>query len=324
MKTDGSIATLKKAWTRLGLLPRDVDLEKAYADQYSEEPAGYYDDDSRKLRIVVRAQLRTELAEIVGLFRRRDPLYGEPLAHEIAHALQDQHWHLAGMRRGKNEDERLARRALVEGDASKVGFHYGALFFSSFANFSEYLEHRIDVINAGDPTPRYLQGTFQFPYVYGSLFVEKLWQAGGWTRVNAAWRDPPRSTEQVLHPEKYLAMPRDEPREVPQELPAPKGWKRIYSMALGELGTRELVGREAALGWGGDHAEVWEDESGRLAMAWATAWDDEVAAIRFEAAYRQLAGAPGEPIVIARTGTRVAILRGVDAPDAIAYALQPE
>jgi hypothetical protein len=321
MKTDGSIATWQKAWTRLGLLDADVDLAQAYTDLYGDEPAGYYDDESRKMRIVVRERLRTEVGEIVGLVRRRDPIYGEALAHEVAHALQDQRWQLRTMHRGANEDERLARRALVEGDASKVGFHYGALFFSSFASFSEYLERRIDALNAGDKTPRHLRDTFQFPYVYGSLFVEKLWQAGGWARVNAAWDDPPRSTEQILHPEKYLATPRDEPRAVATELPAPEGWKRIYSMTLGELGTRELVGREAALGWGGDHAEVWEDGKGRLAMAWATVWDDEAAATRFENEYRRRAGHAGEPTTITRKVTRVAIVRGVEAPAAIERAL---
>jgi hypothetical protein len=319
MKTDGSIATFRKAWTRLGLLDPSVDLAQAYTDLYADEPAGYYDDESRKMRIVVRERLRTEVSEIVGLIRRRDPIYGEPLAHEVAHALQDQKWQLARMHRAKSEDERLARRALVEGDASKVGFHYGALFFSSFASFSEYLERRIDAVNAGDKTPPHLRTTFQFPYIYGSLFVEKLWQAGGWARVNAAWDDPPRSTEQVLHPEKYFAH--DEPKPVPAELPMPDGWKRIYSTTLGELGARELVGREAAMGWGGDHAEVWEDDKGHLAMAWATVWDDETAATRFEAEYRRRTGSPNEPIAIVRKGMRVAIIRGVDAPSTIDGAL---
>src|SRR5262245_2498769 len=100
MKTDGSIATWQKAWTRLGLLDRDVDLAQAYTDLYGDEPAGYYDDESRKMRIVVRERLRTEVGEVVGLIRRRDPIYGEALAHEVAHALQDQRWQLRTMHRG--------------------------------------------------------------------------------------------------------------------------------------------------------------------------------------------------------------------------------
>ncbi|HJZ87030.1 MAG TPA: hypothetical protein VKN99_17780 [Polyangia bacterium] len=323
LKASGQLETWRKAWSRLGLLAADVDLERAYADLYSDEPAGYYDSETRRMRIVVKDRVRTEVMEVVGLLRRRDPIYGEALAHETVHALQDQKWHLTALEHAQQDDERLARRALVEGDASKVGFAYGALFFSSFESFSEFVAARIDTVNAGDTTPPWLRDNFQFPYVWGSLFVEKLYARGGWAAVDAAYERPPRSSEQILHPEKYLGPAPDPPRPVPIELPRPDGWKRIYSTTLGELGTRALVGRAAALGWGGDHAEVWEDGAGRLALAWATVWDDEAAAARFEAAYREHAGRVSEPFAMVRRGQRLAIVRGVEAAATVEAALTP-
>jgi hypothetical protein len=318
MKNDGSLETYRKAWIRLELLAPEVDLARAYADLYSGEPLGYYDDQSRRMRIVVKERVRTEVTEIVGLARRRDPVYGEVLAHETTHALQDQRWHLTQFQRASQEDARLARRALVEGDASKVGFAYGALFFQSFRSFSEYVAGRIDALNAGDRTPAWLREQFQFPYVYGGMFVERLHERGGFAAVDAAYADPPASTEQILHPAKYLATPRDVPLPVAGDLLPPAGWKRLYGTTLGELGLRVLVGRVAAQDWGGDHAEVWEGERGELALAWATVWDDEAAAARFEAAYRAHAGAVTEPFLLSRQGLRVAVVRGIGGEAAAA------
>jgi hypothetical protein len=311
MKVDGTLALWRKAWTRLGLLSPADDLERALADLYGEEPLGWYDDQARRLRVVVADRIRTEVTELYGLIRRRDPVYGEALAHEAVHALCDQRFHLAELLRTRDEDTRLARRALVEGDATKAGYEYAGFGSADFAAHAQHLSARRDTLDAGDRSPRWLRETFRFPYLDGALFVARLHARGGWAAVDAAYADPPRSSEQILHPEKYLDKPRDDPRPVPERLAPPTGWRSIYSLTLGELGVDVLLGRGAGLGWGGDHAEVWEDEHGDLGMVWATVWDDEAAAARFAAAYRARVGGGGEPLAIERRGMRVGVVRGL-------------
>ena len=318
----GAIERQRKAWVRIGLVDPDTNLERAYAEQYSEMPGGYY--DSGALKLVTREVIRSEVTEIVAAVRGRDPLYGEGVAHELAHALQDQYFDIdAFTAAAPDEDARTARRALVEGDASKVGYAYGALFGSDFGAYVAWVERRLPAINADDPTPLYMRETFQFPYVYGARFVEVLWKKGGFARVDAAFRDPPASTEEVLHPEKYLAAARDKPVAIsPSDCAAALGaeWKRVYSQPLGELGvwawwTRLLgdgkAARRAAEGWGGDRAEVYEHGAGgETAMLWRSAWDSESEAREAEAALAKVPTATTGPRRVERRGVRVAMVTG--------------
>src|SRR5207248_1845820 len=64
-----------------------------------------------------------------------------------------------------------------------------------------------------------------FPYQEGAAFVTQLYQNGGWNTVDAAFKNPPRSTEQVLHPAHYFSG--DAPKRI--QLPALRlnGWHSI-------------------------------------------------------------------------------------------------
>jgi hypothetical protein len=111
------------------------------------------------------------------------------------------------------------------------------------------------------------------PYLAGRDFIRALHGQGGWPAVRKAWDDPPRSTEQVLHPEKYMA--REEPRRVSGRS-APAGGRLIQEGVLGEALTRTLLGEgsdAAAAGWGGDLYQVW-DVGGRTLVVWRTEWDN--------------------------------------------------
>src|SRR6185503_12973069 len=145
------------------------------------------------------------------------------------------------------------------------------------------------------PGPRYLREELRFPYVEGGLFVEHLFRHGGWRAVDAAYRRPPVSTEQILHPERY---PGDAPlslRIATQIAPGPRA-RRIYDDVLGERGIRAMLRQQGlperdaadvAAGWDGDRACVWDDE-GRLSLAWTTAWDTPADARAFADRYRAL------------------------------------
>jgi hypothetical protein len=140
--------------------------------------------------------------------------------------------------------------------------------------------------STGPDLPPFLQAQLLFPYTGGMAFVQELVRrAGGrWILVDLADRTrPPDSTEQVLHPEKYLRV--EEPLPVSLGMRLGAGWRRAASGVWGEWATSELVGEEAAAGWGGDRYELWQGPGGDvLAMRWR--WDTHRDAREFAAAAR--------------------------------------
>src|SRR5262249_289792 len=123
------------------------------------------------------------------------------------------------------------------------------------------------------------------PYFAGREFVLALWQNGGWDAVRKAWGKPPRSTEQVLHPAKYLAD--EPPLPVTLGYEPPRG-KLVCGGVVGELLIRSLLGTdatEAAAGWGGDNYRVW-DVDGATLLVWRTRWDSPADAAEFLEAVR--------------------------------------
>jgi hypothetical protein len=186
-----------------------------------------------------------------------------------------------------NQDARLAHVALVEGDATLVGFELGVGGLvaapEDFVSFAR--KHAPDM---GERVPAYMQERFKFPYLDGSNFVLALKKQGGWEAVNRAYQNPPRSTEEILHPEKYFAG--DDPPRLPDlsDL-AVGGHQPVYQDTLGEFGIRILLlgadrkkAARRAAGWGGDRAMVFErKEGGGLLLVWVTDWDTPADAAEF-------------------------------------------
>ncbi len=163
--------------------------------------------------------------------------------------------------------------ALLEGDATMVMERFLMQRLGVPASTAP-----LDLAAAGFATPPLpgvppvLRDHLIVPYLAGRDFVRALHERGGWPAVRKAWSEPPRSTEQVLHPEKYLAG--EEPRRVSGQK-APAGGRLIQEGVLGEALTRTLLGEgsdAAAAGWGGDLYQVW-DVGGRTLVVWRTEWD---------------------------------------------------
>jgi hypothetical protein len=178
-----------------------------------------------------------------------------------------------------------------------------------------------------------------FPYFQGMVFCAKLTNEGGWAAIDDVYRNPPLSTEQIIHPEKYRAKP-DFPMTI--DLAALKpgdGWREVGRNVLGEMQTAILLkkhgGKRAAAGWDGDRYAIFEDAKNRLALVWLSTWDSEDDAREFAHAYvaYQSAkvgdlGKPPKPIpdsvwrnlddrlfVVQRRGRDVAVVEGF-SPDA--------
>lgn len=214
-------------------------------------------------------------------------------AHEFTHAMQDAAFDIGQGREDQAEDDdgALARLALEEGDATLAMFQWG------FQNLAPDELAGIGATPLPDTTgvPQWMIRQLEFPYLAGLTLVSELWASGGWDAVNAAYDDPPASTEQVLHPEKYLNA------EAPMAVPDPDlaeqmgdGWRDVESSTVGEAMLRiwlEEFGVEtddatiAAAGWGGDRLSVASGPDGEWALAWRIAFDAPGQATEFDDAY---------------------------------------
>jgi len=148
------------------------------------------------------------------------------------------------------------------------------------------------VSSAGGPVvgkaPKFLRELLLFPYVEGLGFAYQFRKRHPWSDMSAVYRDPPRSTTQILHPEKYL-----DTRENPIPVVIPDlsrllpGGRLVSDDDLGEfalgavlaLHLGEVDGRRAAVGWRGDRYRIWEDDGGRFVIAYrVVAADAQIAA----------------------------------------------
>lgn len=240
----------------LGLIDARVDLRDASASVFGEQVAGYYDPRSRRLRVVSGASTSGRvLNELV-------------LAHELTHALEDQRLGLDQERLSTNDDRALAYLSLVEGSATDVMYEYGARYFSGEELLGGVLG---SAFQGTGGLPPFVTAQLVFPYQRGLEFVQRLVQVGGgkWALVDAAHRShPPMSSEQILHPDKYLRFEAPERVELDAGTVLGGGWRRVVAGVMGEWETGELLAAggggaaDAAAGWGGDRYELWQRSGG--------------------------------------------------------------
>lgn len=289
-------ATLKK----LGLAPADFQYRAMMVSLLTEQVAGYYEPKTGEFH----------LADWIDLDGQR-PI----MAHELTHALQDQHFNLRRFEHWPkgDSDAELAAHSLIEGDATLAMALYVAsnplralLFLKSMGTMgmsSAELEK----------APRALRETLLFPYQQGTDWNRSLYKQGGWDRVSKAFTELPQSTEQILHPDKYFAHEAPVKVTLPDiatVLNAGRGgtgvapvtraqdaratWKRLDYDVQGEWGFYLLLdeflkspaeSRRAAAGWGGDRFAVYEGPKGEVAIASLSTWDTENDAREFFDAY---------------------------------------
>jgi hypothetical protein len=322
----GELESAQAVDVRLGLLPAGGDLRRALERLYEEEGAGFYDPRTKRLILAERALGAGGVKlGLVGFVTGRD-LVGEFLvAHELTHALQDQHWGLPTKPEpvlDQHGDRELARRALLEGDATLAGFAYltGRPLPPSLIEAVETQLHGVpaELARKYPDVPEIVRTSLAFQYDEGAAFVGRALRNGGWAAVDAAHADPPTSTEQVLHPDRYFVR-RDAPVAVAVRgtggLEA-AGWNPILEDTIGELAIRVLAGRfvppERAVvvadGWGGDRLRAFA-RGGDVAIVWLTAWDSASDATEFADAIREI----HHDARVEERGTRVLVLIGAAA-----------
>lgn len=264
----------------LGLLDAGQDIGELQKNLLTSQVLGFYDDEVRRMVIVSDAGL--------------DALGRITYAHEYTHALQDEAFGLAGLDlEAEGQDDRsLARLALVEGDATVTMFLWALQFAPEV--MAEIQETPIP--DTGE-APQWMVDSLSFPYVAGATFIFQLWTTADPAAVDAVYAQPPASTEQVLHYDKYAAG--EEPIEVPElDLAAAlgDGWSAVESNTIGEaqlgiflryLGASEQVAAATSSGWGGDRLTAARDGDD-VALAWRLAWDRPADATEFADAWTDI------------------------------------
>jgi hypothetical protein len=145
--------------------------------------------------------------------------------------------------------------------------------------------------------PRYIRDSLVFPYDEGPNFITELArsQPGSFKAVNDALADPPQSTEQILHPEKYLADKRDQPITVtlqPLTDTLGAGWTLTDTDTLGEFDLKEMmeingVDDSAAWeGWGGAGYDMYSKGNDALLLM-QSKWDTDKDAVEFDSALNE-------------------------------------
>lgn len=269
----------------LGYIQPGTDIMGLWLDVLGEEVLGFYERDTKTVH-VVSDQARFGPTDIATL------------AHEITHALQDQHWDLkaAYEARRDHNDRTLAFQALVEGDATLLHSLYSLRYLPTAGLGADGSSSSGSALQSA---PLILQRELLFPYEEGVNFLLGHFLEGFWPAVNAVWRDPPESTEQILHPEKYRA------RELPMAIQMPdlaallgSDWRLLDEDTLGELDWQILIeqyvdlptAKQAAAGWGGDRFQLLRRETdGALLFGTRTGWDTEPDAVEFFEAYQRVA-----------------------------------
>lgn len=301
------VAATERLYRGLGLLAEGESLAAITEELLGDQVAGFYRTDTRELYVVSRSGGRVGVEEKV-IF-----------AHEFTHALQDQHFPLEPLTQDAftEGDRALARTALIEGDATLLMSLWSQEHLS-FAELLQLVGMAIGPNQAGlEDVPPFLRESLLFPYEAGLQFVMAIHTGGGWQAVDAAFADPPDSTEQILHPEKY------ETREAPMEVELPaglaarmgSGWRITLEDTLGEfqigawlrITGDATTAADAAAGWGGDRILLLEGPDDAWAIAWETAWETAADAEAFAGAIPPTGGAD-----VTRLGDRVTIVLASD------------
>ncbi len=303
---------MSHAYILLGLVEPGTDLYEVFLQLLQDQVGGYYDPKTEAF-YMISSYNQGMLADII-------------MAHELTHALDDQHYDLDGMQKRVhgNADAEFAMRAVVEGSGTSVmtlymarGVVAGWLDMSEgMDELQEMMEEQAEVLEVAPP---YLVMTLALPYLLGNQLLtrsDSLMVASATTPapkdLDHAFREPPLSSEQVLHFEKYWDP---EKRDDPVRLRLPdfsgelgEGWEKADEDVLGELGCyvltepelpnlastqAQLTARwtnEAASGWDGDLYQYYQGPGGAGLLLWASVWDSPREAAEFAAALEKLAG----------------------------------
>lgn len=302
-----------------GFLKEGQNLRTIREKVLGENVAGFYDE-----RPSVKKLFAISSGESLNLMNQL------VLSHELRHAIQDQQVAIREKLKVQSDydDRRLAALSLLEGDASILMEQYLSSGATSnqpevanlFKIFSQSLSgEEIAAMFAAGPSlrtaPPVVQEQLIAPYFDGRNLAAAVFAKGGFALLNQKLENPPRSMEQVLHPEKYLGSPGSEDEPVEVALPEAGSRKPDFDGTLGEFlirvllraGTEGEAATDAAAGWDGDRYAVLDSGGGSYRLVWRSVWDSEEDAREFRDVLKTYTDArfPGEKLTLTFAGREV-------------------
>ncbi len=254
----------------LGVVPPGTDLKEPMTRLYARQVAGFYDPDEKKFYVVPeRAGEAARGAAGLGPLAER-MMEDALLTHELTHALQDRHLDLSKRLKElrENGDAQMALQAMLEGEATVVMMQ--AVLSQLPAEFRDRLstgsllssmaQMAAGGLEGADGVPEFFVKELLFPYTSGTEWVEKKRVDGGWAALDAAWKRPPRTTAEILHPDRP-ASPRKRIPDAgrPAAAEVPPGTRVLWTDRFGEWMLRTVLETAGAPDPAGLAAE-WQDD----------------------------------------------------------------
>jgi hypothetical protein len=183
-----------------GLVPQDFDLKRSTIDLLTEQAAAFYDYDAKRMFLLQEPSPAEE--------------ENTTLAHELSHALADQHFDLEKFmdESPSNDDENLAHTAVVEGEASWLMIAYelkqaGRPPVPSVEDLKAISSDNDD--SSPDfpvlrQSPLYIRESLLFPYAEGTLFFDAVYRKMGKRAFTHVFRNAPVDSAQIIHPQGYF------------------------------------------------------------------------------------------------------------------------
>jgi hypothetical protein len=300
--TDNQLEADAVAGALTGLYPAGMDLKAQSLKLLKSQVAGFYDPRGKEM-VLVEGGADLGIWNSAAQFMIQRDVAGEMLlAHELTHALQDQNFDLATrLDEVKNDDDRaLALKSVAEGDATIAGFAYaaGRMDDSTPDALADSLKNLPQALAAEAPdTPQGLSAPLLFQYSDGVRFVGEAYRRGGWSAVDALYRNPPQSSHQILHPALYFDGGAPQPRiELAGYERIMSGWKKADDDSYGELLIRVILERNLgkqsnevglAARWTADRMIILQESRG-VNVIWMIAFSDDRTASHFAVVYQTL------------------------------------
>ncbi len=274
-----------------GLVPQGFDLKKSTIDLLTEQAAAFYDYDEKKLFLLEDTSFDSETTT---------------LAHELSHALADQHFDLAKFMEEtpSNDDENLAHTAVVEGQASWLMIAYGLKqagqapvptpeMLNSVVDSSETSMAEYPVLKG---SPLYIQQSLLFPYTEGTLFFDAVYKKMGKEAFSSVFTDAPVDSAEIIHPERYFAHEKPVKPNLPKLSVTLQG-KEITEGSVGEFDhemlIRQYAGEKEASAIaphlrGGQFKILQSGKQRKPVLEYASEWDSEAQAAKFFSWYEKI------------------------------------
>lgn len=258
----------RKTLEAFGLIPKGFPLDSFLLDLLTDQVAGLYDPQKKEFFIANWIEPGDQKTV---------------MAHELTHALDDQYFHLDKWEKAvrANDDASLARDAVIEGSALAAMMDYTLADLHTsvreLPDIAPFIESSVDDQMDKDPNlakaPPFVRDELLFPYLEGAKFTQKvLKQTGSWADFQRVFKNPPASTQQILHPDLYFQNVKPETVNLPKlKSDVPRGYTKLDENVVGEFALGEIVKQYLGPGdaekfapmWHGDRYALFENKDTR-------------------------------------------------------------